>query len=370
MKMRDPYELWLNQAAESETTYGNYLWAINAFEDWIRENYGLEAKEIPSKWREAKYDSVASRERYLDQLKDVLKDYFAYLKGRHTPLSVNVLNAAVISYLHAFDIPVRALYLKHAYVKYHNRDIKKEEIRRVLHHSDVRNRGIYLVLYESGMRPITLVNLRWRHIKDEFLGHKMPMKIDLPAEILKCRISERWTFIGEEGYEALKRYLTTRWPLKEEDYLFLSQKPKGKKLTTSAVSEAFGKIVNKLGLAEPRGPKGKKPKVVRLYCLKKAFKKFHSANEDYKKFWMGRSDTSTHYVSRDPEYHRQLYAEGYDNLRLYKPEIGDETIAKLSRENMELRARVERLESVLGDIADLKAQIKRENKRGFNLRNP
>jgi len=364
--MRDPYELWLNQVCESQVTYGKYLSAIGRFEVWVRENYGLEAREIPSTWRSAKYDSLTATERFLDELKDILKDYFAYLKGCYTPLTVNHEISVVMSYLHAFDIPVKPLRLKYAYVTFHNRDIEKEEIRRILDHSDVRNRSVYLNLYESGMRPDTLVNLKWKHIREEFLGHKIPMKIELSSDILKCRVSKRWTFIGHDGFEALKRYLTTRLPLKDEDYLFVREKPKGGKMGPSAISQAFNRIVLKLGLAEPEGTQGK-PKDLRLYCIRKAFRKFMVVEEAYKEFWMGHTSTATHYVSSDPEYHRKLYAQGYGNLRLYKPEIDAEMIAKLTRENMELRARekdlrarVERLETLIGDIADLKARVKRE----------
>ena len=359
--MRDPFELWLNQICESEGTYEEHMCVMSVFEEWIRSNYGLDAREIPASWREAKYQGIVPRERILDQLNDVLKDYFAHLKGGYAPLTVNHMMATAVSYLHCFDIPVKPLSLRYAWVKYHNRDITKEEIRLILDHSDVRNRAIYLLLYESGMRPITLVKLRYRHIKDEFLAHKIPMKIDLPAEILKCRVRTRWTFIGQDGYEALKRYLVTRLPLKEEDYVFVREKPKGGKVGSGAVSQAFSAVVKKLELAEPRGPNGRKPKEIRLYCLKKAFKKFHQADEDYKKFWMGRTETSTHYVSEDPEHHRRLYAEGYENLQLYRPKMDTETAAKLARENMELKVRVDRLESALGDIADLKAQIKQLN---------
>jgi len=238
-------------------------------------------------------------------------------------------------------------------VQYHSRDITKEELWEILQHSDVRNRAAYLMLYESGMRPNTLIKLKWRHVKDEFLGHKIPMKIDLPAEILHFRISERWTFIGDDGLEALKSYLVTRWPLKDDDYVFLGEKPAGRQLTTSTISQAFNKIVTELGLTK-RKERGK-PKDLRLYCLRGAFRKFMIVEEAYKEFWMHYASTArvrTHYVSRDPEYHRQLYAEGYENLRLCGAE--DHEILRLTRENVKLRQRVEQLEdSILKELSGL-----------------
>jgi len=362
--LKDPYRLWVEEVSESEVTKARYLYDIvHHFEGWLRENYGWEAREIPAMWRKAKYRSVGARERFLDELRDIMRDFFAHLKARQSPLAVNRLMSTVMSYLHSYEIPIKPLRLKHPYVAYHNRDITKEEIRLILDHSDVRNRATYLMFYESGIRPETLVHLTWRHIKDEFLGHKVPMKINLTSDILKCRVAERWTFIGQDGFEALKRYLATRMPLKEEDYVFVTEKPAGRRLKSSAFSQAFNKLVKRLGLAEPRGPDGRKPKELRLYCLRKAFDKLMKAAvpDSYVEFWMGHTGTATHYVSSDPEHHRQLYAKGYESLRVYK-QVDAEVIAKLTQENIELKQRLDRLETALAELADLKAQIKRENK--------
>jgi len=354
---RNPYKLWTSQVCESENTNRRYIHDIGRFERWVLEEYGLKVREIPARWKEAKYQGEVEREKFLDELKEILKDYFGHLKGQTTPISVNTTMAAIVSYLHTFEIPVKTPRIKHAYVLYHNMDISKNQIRTVLDHSDFRNRAMWLLLYESGMRPETLVNLKWTHIKDEFLGHKVPMKIKLTSDILKCRVIERWTFIGEDGFEVLKRYLETRLPLKEEDYIFVSENPKGEKLRSGALSQAFNRTVQLLDLAPNRNGK---PKEIRLYCLRKAFRKFMDVEEAYKEFWMGHTSTSTHYISTDPEYHRELYSHGYENLRLHKREVDTETITKLTRENIDLKKRVERLETILGELADLKAQIKSE----------
>jgi len=273
----------------------------------------------------------------------------------------------VMSYLHTYEVPVKPIRLKHAYVQYHNRDIAKEEIQSIMDHSDARNRAVYAVLYESGMRPYTLTSLKWRHIRQEFLARRIPMMIKLTSDILKCHVTERWTFIGEEGYQALKKYLAARLPLKDDDYVFCREKPKGGKIGETALSQAFNKIVKKLGLAQPEGPGGSKPKELRLYCLRKAFRKYMAANTDsrYVEFWMGHTNTETHYLSTDPEYHRQLYAKGYPSLRIGRPSLDVETVSKLTGEierlgsvNQEYRARIERLERMLSDLTDAYAEVK------------
>jgi len=47
----------------------------------------------------------------------------------------------------------------------------------------------------------------------------------------------------------------------------------------------------------------------------------------------GLTQHCTHYVSRDVEHHRKLYAKGYENLRLHKPRINQEMVKRIAREN-------------------------------------
>jgi len=363
--LKDFVVLWLDQVCESELSRSGYLQCIEHFGRWALENHGLRLREIPSSWRASRYGGAVEVDRFLDGLKDVLKDYFTHVRKTYSPMSVNRMMSTVMSYLHAYEIPVKPIRLKHSYVQYHNRDITKEELRRILDHSDLRNRAIFLVLYESGMRPNTLINLKWKHVKDEFLSHRIPMMIKLTSDIMKCHVVERWTFIGEEAFEALKKHVSCRLPLREDDLVFVKEKPQGGQFGVTALSQAFNRIVKKLNLAEHKGLERKKPKELRLYCLRKAFRKYMASSIDsrYVEFWMGHTNTETHYLSTDIEHHRELYSKGYENLRLYKPEVDAETIAKLARENMDLKQRVERLENVLRDIAELKEQLKREEDR-------
>jgi integrase len=347
--MKNLYDLWLNQVTESESTRRRYLLDISQFESWALENYGLSVMELPTKWRDAKYNGEVEKEKFLDQLSDIVKDYFAYVKGKYTPLSVKRTMSVVMSFLHAFDVPLKPVRIRYPYVVYHNRDITKEEVKQILENTDVRNRAIFLMLYESGMRPTTLVNLRWKHIKGDF--GNVPMKIELTSDILKCRVTQRFTFIGEDGFKALKTYLAARLPLKDNDFIFTPEKGGRQQLTPQASSQAFNKLVLRLKMAEPQG---KKPKDVKLYCLRKAFDKFMGAAVDraYIEFWMGHTSTAVHYLSADVEHHRKLYAKGYENLRLYQ--IPSEDINRLKLENLELKTQFETLQN---EIAELRRRI-------------
>jgi integrase len=365
--LRNPYDLWLNQVSESDSTSRRYLQDIRQFEKWAEKNHGLVVEGIPGRWRQAKYAGEAEREKFLDELRDIANDYFVTLKKSYSNLSVNRSMSVVMSFLHHFDIPIKPIRIRHPYVVYHNRDITKDEIRSIMDHSDVRNRAMYFMLYESGMRPGTLVNLRFKHIKGDFLARKVPMKIDLTADILKCRVSDRWVFIGDEGFQALTKYLALRLPLEDDELVFRKEKT-GKrrlikdKMESGAVSQAFNKTVNKLRLSEK---KGNKPKDLRLYCLRKAFRKFMATGVDqaYVEFWMGHTSTATHYLSHDVEHHRALYAKGYANLRLHKPEGDEEAVANLAKENLALKEELGKLKAEVGrlDSNEMKKKLEEQN---------
>lgn len=392
--MKGVYELWISQVSESEYTTKHYLCDIIAFERWADKNHGLIVRNIPKLWRQAKYENESTKEQYLDMLKDIVNDYFVHLKQSGlAPMTINRTMSIVMSFLHHYDIPIKPIRIKHPFILYHNRDITKKELQMILEHSGIRNRAMFLMLFESGLRPATLVSLKWRHIKTDFMERNVPMKIELPSDVLKCRVSERFTFIGRQGYDTLEAYLKTRLPLKDEDYLFEREKPSNGKLKVTAVSQAFNKTVQKLHLAESKGKA--KPKALRTYCLRKAFRKFMAAEIDqaYPEYWMGHTSTSTYYLSQDVEHHRQLYAKGYKALKLSETseesleilellreketilQQQDQAIQKLAIQNKNLQQILDKVledqekqSKLLKPLLDMATKLKEDEVLGFDVR--
>lgn len=239
---------------------------------------------------------------------------------------------SVISFFKNNKIPVEPELKGRLYVKYHNRDLQREEIKRILDHTRcIRDKVYFLMLAESGARPYTLVQLRYKHIKDEFEKGNIPMKIELPAEIVKDRVGNRWTFIGEDCYNLLKEYLSSRQPLDDESLIFAPEveaRMKHAFLRPETFNNQFSKIVLKLGLVERREPN--KPKKLYQYCLRKYFRNnIRVSDTAFREFWMGHTfGTDESYLSRDVEKHREEYAKAYNSIRIYKPEI-PKTVEKL-----------------------------------------
>jgi len=337
--------------AESETTETVYDSRIKAFRDFVKAEFKIDIEQLKRLWREAKYSSLQDREKFLDLLADITETYAVYLKKQGFKITTRHSNLSVVqSYLHKgcgikdFDVDLP----KRLFVTFHNRDITKEEIRKILEHCTLREKLFYLMMVETGARPRTLVKLRYWMIKEDFENGILPMKIELPSSILKDKIPNRFTFIGEDAFKLLKEYLSLRTSLKDDDLILQPEvKARMKKsyLSPETFSNKFSDLVLELGLVE-RTEKGK-PKTLRMYCLRKYFINNMTCDSMYRKFWSCHKSVEDFYIAKDVERHREEYVKGYSNLRVYKPSASAEVVAEQQKKIEELETAIERLRSML-----------------------
>ena len=360
--------MWLTKVADSEATKKGYKYTIQRFAKFVKEKFGIDIFTLKETWREAKYGGEAEKEKFLDKLSDIIDAYRVFLANKGvTNMNLRVTLAIISSYLKKgcgikeieVDIP------KRSYVQYHNRDITREEIRKILDHASPRDRCFFLMMVESGQRPSTLLQLKYKHIKHDFEKGIVPMKIEVPSSILKDRVSDRFTFIGEDGYKVLKEYLSLRKHIDDEDLIFQPErkdKDRNEVLSTAAMSKKFGELVLKLGLDKPT-VKGK-PKHLRLYCLRKYFFNNMKCDSTFRNFWFGHRSVDDHYISRlDIERHREEYSKGYPHLRIYQPTESEE-IRNLKEElemwkkaYLEQKKKTEELEQLVKQIQSEQREI-------------
>jgi len=281
----------------------------------------LNPDSLLEEWKSVKYDPIA-KQRFVDKISEIIENYYEHvLKSNFAELTKHSLIVAVRSFFKFYKIPLEINSpVMRARVTFHNRFITKQEIRRILDVSPPREKAFFLMMVETGLRPDTLVKLQYKHIKEEYEKGIIPMKIELPSQLLKDRVGDRFTFLGEDGYKALKTYLDMVGKLDDEDYIFQPEKrTKVKKpLPQTTFSNYFRKVALKLGIVE-KHVKGK-PYPVRLYCLRKYFRNNCRLDPAIREFFMGHSlGTDEHYISRDVEQYRKLYAENYQTLRIYEP---------------------------------------------------
>lgn len=356
MKQEIWIEDWLAERAESEETKGSYKRNIHIFAEFSDKRWNTNFNGVVLNWRKAKRAGDAEREDFLEHWNDIVRNFNTYIKRKYAPLSVKKILTTVKSFLGFWNIPVNVRLPKRACVTYHNRDLTREELRQILTHASPRDRVAWLIMAESGMRASTLINLKYWQIKDDFEKGKIPMRIMLPSSSLKDRVGDRWTFIGEDGYKELKEYLKPRKPLRDDDYVIVSEKQgkvKGKQFTYSSLSVKFSRIVLKLDLAKP---KGRKPKAIRMHSLRKYFRNNIKADTAYREFWMGHSlRTDEHYISRDVETHRNEYAKGYQHLRIYEP---SEALSKHYVTVAELKEQLKMKDQDIKELKETVAKVK------------
>jgi integrase len=341
-------QFWVNKRCGSETTVRRYMRRSKLFFEWA----GTHPDKLVATWKKVKYD-YRLREQFIDEWTEKLENYIFNNLENYTPLSrLNELGM-VESFFKAHKIPVEPDKPKHPFVKFHNRDITKKEIRRIVEHTTLRNKTFFLMMAESGLRPYTLVQLRYKHIKKDFEANTVPMRIELPSELLKDRVEARWTFIGEDAFKVLKAYLKPRLPLQDENLIFLSKRSDTKHdfLLPQTFTNIFGRVALKLRITETT-QKGK-PKPIRLYCLRKFFNnnlRYEGFNTAYREFWMGHKTTQTHYISRDPEYHRKEYKKGYEQLRIQEPA----TPAQLTEIREQFKKKDQEIQELRDEIKHIK----------------
>jgi integrase len=348
-------EDWLSQVCESPKTRDSYGFMWGNFTKFSRTR-AKDSHTLVDDFRAAKRLGEPQKEGFLEEWQDIIRAFNTWLKPKFAPLTVKNHLAVVKSFLRYWDIPLKVDLPKHSYVVYHNRDIKREEVKKILTFASARDRVIWLVMAESGMRSDNAVNLKYAQIKEDFEASRIPMKIALYSSVLKDHVGDRWTFIGEDGFRELKAYLQGK-NLRDDDYVFASERQgqcKGEQFSQASLSVKFNRLVQKLGIDKSLGNREEvgrpKPKQVRLHGLRKYFRNNMKADSSYLQFWMGHSlGVDAHYISRDPEQHREEYKKGYESLRVFEPSFVDlraltDQLRKKDQQIVDLERRLTQLE--------------------------
>ena len=320
---------WINKKCGSWETAKYYIPNLMKF----CELHNTNPNEIVKEWKRIRYD-WKEREKFLDEWSEKIENYYASMN--FAPLTKLGKTSSIISFFRSYKIPIEVQTNRHTYVKYHNRDIHRNELKRILDHSDLRERTFFLVMAESGLRPSTLVQLKYRDIREDFENGIVPMKINVPAEIVKDRVANRFSFIGEDGFNTLREYLSTR-DIQDDDYIFSKRRNRRDNpyVYPESFSVYFGKVLKSLKLRDVETPKGK-PNRLRLYCLRKYFRKnMRCPDTNFRRFWMCHTfGADEYYISRNVEEHRKQYSDGYKYLRVYESNEHptSETVKLLAKE--------------------------------------
>ena len=344
MKEYNTVDLWIKKVCGSKETERNYLLRMKKFCDY----YNINPDELIKKWKEVRYDWT-DRQKFIDEWSEKIENYYALLDC--TPLSKLTEISPIKSFFKSNRIDIEVRTLKHPHVVYRNRDITKSELRRILNHASLRDRTFFIMMAESGLRPSTLVQLKYRDLREDFENNKVPMQINLRPEIVKDAVADRFTFIGIDGFNSLKEYLSTR-ELSDDEYIFSKKRNRydTEYLCPETFSCSFARILQKIKLRDIEIKKGK-PRRIRLYCLRKFFRKHMKCPDtNFREFWMTHCfGTDEYYISRDEEEHRQQYSEGYKHLRIYEEneqQPSSESVQMLAKELDKTKKKLSQFENI------------------------
>jgi integrase len=336
--MLDPVEIWISKMEKrhsgSPSTESRYRTQLQQFCDFI----GTSPQQIVTDWKKVRQTGrLIDRDNYVEEMMDKIDAYENFLgKQDLTKASIFTYLVPVASFFKYLRIPVKVELGKRPVV-YCNRDITVEEIRRILNNSNPRDRAFFLMMAQSGLRPITLTQLPYEALSEEFESDRIPCCVKVDQAITKGEYVSHFSFIAEDAVKALKDFFAERGAPAATEKIFGD-------LTSNAFSMRFGYAVRKLDLIDDEHMrKGRKPQPLRLYCLRKFFRKFAGpAGVDFVNFWMGHKlGVDEHYFSHDVEHHRKAYAEkAMPNLRILEP-----SALATERTIIELRNRIEELEN-------------------------
>lgn len=346
----DYIQTWLDSVAISHSgakgTQTRYRKEIDAFlkyidakpEDIMADYKGMNERDF--------------RQRYAQQLKAYLG---TLMRQGYAPGSISNFVYSVLSFFKHNDLPIGYVPPVRYREVFHNRDIEAEEIVKILQISAPREGAFYTFMAQSGLRPTTICNLRLKHIEPDFSSGKIPCLVNVPEELTKGQYHGYITFVGEDAVKHLKAYLTTRKNLTKDSYLFVnygSETP----MIFNTVSSLFRKAVRILkekGEMEYEQKKADRPAEIRLYNLRKFFRKMaNQAGFENVEYWMGHTGpgVDASYRPRDPDFYRKIYAEKaapFLRLESCTPTETEKQIEELRGENAALKESVAKLQTTV-----------------------
>jgi len=360
VKKFDPVQNWIDNVAyshsKSEGTEYKYRYNFGIFCDFIEKT----PKQILEE-----YERMTDRE-FRRKYALYVRAFISHLAQKYAVGTVTFIVASIKSFFKYNDLPLGHVPMARCKVTYHNRDITKEEIVKILEISRPRDKAFLCMMAQTGLRPSTLSNLKIKYIQPDFDKGVIPCKVDVPQEIAKGQYRSYFTFMGEESVKYLKAYLSTRPGIGSKDYLFTSH-GSDKQLDRRSMSHIFIRAITKLkqkGLMDFEQKQKGKPRNVRLYSLRKYFRKMaHQTGFEIVQFFMGhvvKEGVEEHYRPKDVEFYRQLYEEKampYLRFETATPSETEQTIMELrgrlegrDREMEELRSQNEALGNEIANI--------------------
>jgi site-specific recombinase XerD len=318
----------LYSLTQSKATLHNYIYGIyyfctrlNLTPDQLITAYGLNNEKAEEITR--KIVKIIERERARNLAPSSLKVMLSYLESflRYNDLDIkisNKINWPRIRKWYASESP------------------KPEEVMKMIDFAPtLRDKAIIAILATSGLRIGTVLQLKYKHVMEDFEANRIPCMIRVDADITKGKYAPYITFINEEAVYYLRLYLeqrrkgTDKIPpenITSRSWLFVTYENPPKPLLYQTFAHIFADICELMNV-EKRGSRYK----YSIHSLRKFFKTqliSKGVEEAIVDYWMGHvRDTYTQIRNLDIDFLKNKYLSA--NLRIREAKTDERQIKEL-----------------------------------------
>ena len=293
-----------------------------------------------------------------------LNNFVKYLQERkQSPNSIRVCVSTVRNYLNYHEIPLRMRFvaMPSAVVKEENEKHrwKIEQITSFVYAaSTYRDKALILCLFQSGLSVNELINLDYRHVKENVESGDIPIMLRLVREKTNTPFV---SFFGRDAVKYLKLYLETRKYLLDDTPLFTKWGSDTNRITLGAIEARFREIAEGLKFIN-NGNGGYN--AARPHSLRAAFNSQLMGKIDgvLREFWMGHSigRVAQAYLMMPDEEMKELYMDAEKYLaieRTSRDELIERKVVKIPPETEE---RIKHLEARLTKLSVENEQLSAE----------
>ena len=391
-----PLERWLGTITRRGTLFG-YRSGFRLYAKYT----GMSASQLVDEALEdAKRDAREKRDIVLTRV----LGFYKWLKEEHEVksrgkgphevvrkgLSDNLANmyvTSVRSFYSTYDIVLR-LKGRHRLPrpKKSNKRLRvgAEQVKVLVDHArSPKDRATILTMFQSGMDVSTLCSLNYnKELEESLARNDHPLRLDLYRP--KTGV-EYYTFLGRDSVEAIKAYLrdAEKRGINFTYNMPLFVKRKAERLKPHNIQNMLREVAVSSGFVD-ENMNGGDFNPLSPHALRESFGSIminSGVPDTIVDFWLGHAigDMARAYKGVQNESLRQMYLDRERLLSISQPKVDVEEIEKkvrveveqssrevqalvnrLAGENINLRERVERLERIISELADVYAQLKRE----------
>lgn len=261
---------WLNTVSKSSQRY--YIRALRHYCNWCGKN---PTELILERDKETKSNNPIDR----NNTRDMIIEFRQYLETmKYAPKSINVMDGAIRSFYTTNLGKIGMINIRN----YQNANVSTnkdlvptlDELKRMLDTVDIEEKFRIIFVAQTGMRVSDALKLTYGDIKRELELKNNPLAISFLPKKDREVIGERITFLGSDGIDLLKQYLSYRVKrgevLLDDSPLFACRiRVRGKYLSISErnFNESIKKAGQRIGLGNGNSKYGR----VRVHCLRKFF---------------------------------------------------------------------------------------------------